>query len=151
MILLPRAACVAARCDEEPKYGCEFLQDGMGKDAWRVAIASCLLCRTRRQQAEPVLRALLAAWSTAADLARSEGLELVLRPLGMQRNRARQLQRLSSLWHSEAWHDLRDLPGVGKYVADAVGLFVFSCADLECTDHALHAAAERLNREMIRS
>lgn len=149
MILLPRQMCVAARCDEEPKYGCQFLQDGMGKDAWRVTIASCLLCRTRRQQTEPVLKELLAQYPAAADLARSADLEPVLRPLGMQRNRARQLQRLSSMWHGEAWHDLRDLPGVGKYVADAVGLFVFSCTELECTDHALVAYVERLNREMI--
>lgn len=146
VISLPREMCVAAKSDELPAYGLQLLQEGLGKDAWRVAVASMLLCRTKRSQAEPCLKQLLARWPDAAHLARSDltELEAALRPLGLQRNRARQLQRMSSLWHSDAWQDVRDLPGVGVYVSDAVGLFVFGCTDLESSDHALRIYAERL-------
>lgn len=113
------------------------LQLSLGGCPWRVAVASMLLCRTRRCQAEPALKALLAQWPDAAALCRAEGLEWVVRPCGMHRNRARQLQRFSCLWLSDSWQDMRELPGVGLYVADAVGLFCFGCTELESNDEAL--------------
>lgn len=128
--------------DEEPSFSESPLQLGMREDAWRVTVASVLLCRARRQQAEGVLRELLSRWPTASHLAVAEGMEEVLRPVGLHRNRARQLQRLSSLWNTEAWGDLRDLPGVGLYVADAVGLFCFGDTNLESTDRVLRSYAD---------
>ncbi len=115
------------------------LQATLGEDPWKVMLAAMLLCRARRAQAEPVLKELLVRWPDAASLARSDTseLEAVVRPCGLHRSRARQMQRCASLWHSEAWEFLSDLPGVGDYVNDSVAVFCFGCKELECSDHVL--------------
>lgn len=120
------------------------LQACLGGCPWRVAVGSMLLCRTRGAQARPVLKELLALHPTPEVVCRAEGLEELLRPCGLHRNRARQLQRFSCLWLSESWGDMRELPGVGVYVADAVGLFCFGCTDVECNDRVLRAYAEEV-------
>lgn len=120
-----------------------LLQETVGKDPWKVAIASMLLNRTRRQQAEPVLRELLNRWPDAAALSRADAAEVeeVVRPCGLHRNRARQLVRFSNRYMGDGWDDLRELPGVGLYVADAVGLVCFGCTDLESSDKVLAQCA----------
>ena len=120
------------------------LQAGLGGCPWRVAIASMLLCRTRRVQAEPVLRELLFRWPTAAALAVAEGVEEVCRPCGLHRQRARQLQRFSNEYLADWWKDLRELTGVGVYVADAVSLFCFGETNLESKDNVLSDYARRV-------
>jgi endonuclease III len=115
------------------------IQLGMGKDPWRVAVCSFLLCRAKRVQMKEPLRSLLWHWPTAAALvsANTDELEAVLRPCGLHRQRARQLQRFSSLYTADMWQELSDLPGVGAYVNSSVGLFCFGLTDLECEDKAL--------------
>lgn len=127
----------------------ELLQESLGGDPWRVAVASMLLCRTTRRQAEPVLQTLLLRWPYPEYLCRADvrDVEFVVRPCGLHRNRARQLIRFSSMWLGDGWVDLRDLPGVGLYVSDAVGLVCFGCTALESSDHALHSLKVRLERE----
>lgn len=141
MIPLPRDLCRRTVVHDPPSFSEYPIQLGMGKDVWRVAVASMLLNRTQRRQVEPVLKELLTAWPTPEALSRAEGLEAVVRPCGMHVSRARQLVRFSSNWMADWWNDLRDLPGVGVYCADAVGLFCFSCVELESTDHVLHRYA----------
>lgn len=125
------------------RWGMPLLQAGMGRCPWRTAVASMLCNRTSRVVAEPALRMLFALWPTAGDLARANGwlVELCIAKLGIRgaRTRARRLTRFSSLYTGDAWHDLRELPGVGAYVNDAVGLCCFGCTELCCEDHALTA------------
>lgn len=120
------------------------IQIGMGGDPWKVVLACQLLNRTRREQMEDVLAELLLRWPEPESLARAVGVEDVVRPCGLHRNRARLLTRFSSRWLGDGWEDLRELPGVGVYAADAVGLCVFGCIDLESQDKALHAYKELL-------
>src|ERR1035438_1473653 len=96
------------------------LQAGLGRDPWKVAVASMLLCRTRRVQAEPCFERLLYFYPGPEALARADAcaVEGIVRPCGLHRQRARQLVRFSTRWFS-AYEDLRELPGVGLYVADA--------------------------------
>lgn len=128
------------------EWGATPLQAGMGGCPWRVCVASMLCNRTKRTAAEPVLKRILEVWRCAAELARADQaiLEAHLQPLGLQRVRARRLIRFSSLYTADGWTDLRELPGVGAYVNDAVGLCVFGCADLESSDGALEAYADKL-------
>lgn len=125
--------------DRHPTFDTRPLQLGMEMDVWSVVVASMLLCRTRRVQAGPALEALLRRWPTPADLARAdtEELEQVVRPCGLYRNRARMLQRFSVRFMGEGWHHLQELSGVGKYVADAVGVFCFGEKDIDSDDYAL--------------
>ena len=109
-------------------------------------MASMLLCRTRRAQAEPVLKELLHRYPTPEALCRSEDLETLVRPCGLHRNRARQLQRFSCVWLGDGWSEMLGMPGVGLYVADAVGLFCLGCTELESSDTVLREYAESFNR-----
>lgn len=136
-VMLTRELCKSLVSAMPPRFDLYPLQVGMGKDVWRVAAVSMLLCRSRRAQAEPVAERMLTLWPTAMDLARAEELEVVLRPCGLQRNRARQLQRFCVAWLGDAWEDLRELPGVGQYVADAVAVFCFGSSDVICGDKVL--------------
>ena len=129
------------------QWGARVLQAGMGRCPWRVAVASMLLCRTRRVQAEPVLRVLLDRWPTAADLAHADtaAIEGVVRTCGFGRQRARQLQRFSVEWLGDWWEDMRELTGVGVYVADAVSIACFDCTEMQSTDHALRVLCDELS------
>lgn len=137
---LRRAKCLAWRRGEPLRFDLSPLQLGM-PTVWHTALASMLLCRARRVQAEPVLQRLLALHPGPAEVARAEGLEELLRSCGLQRNRARQIGRFCVQWLGE-WRDLRELTGVGSYVADAVSLFCFGCRELTCSDRVLRAYAE---------
>ncbi len=131
-----------------PVFGLSPLQLGM-PTPWHVAVASMLLCRTKRYQAETSLIRLLSRWPTPWLLALADdSLELVVAPCGMQRRRARQLRRFSSKY-LESWQRLRDLPGVGAYVHDAVGLFCLGLTDLDSNDEVLRAWALSVKRSKL--
>ncbi len=117
------------------------LQTFMGRDSWRVAIASMLLCRTRRIRVEWVMLDLLKRWPGPEYLCRAdaEEVERVVRRCGLHRTRARQLIRFSCLYLGDGWEELQELPGVGVYVADAVGLFCLGCTELESKVAVLRA------------
>lgn len=92
---------------------------GLGGSPWHVAVVSMLDTRNRWIVAE-----LFRTWPTPAALALSdEQLQDLIRPLGLYRQRARQLQRMSALWDTPLWADLRDFPGVTDRVANDVEMF----------------------------
>lgn len=151
MIALTREAVKAIHSEPITGWDAWLLQCNLGGCPWRVAVCSILLQRTKRTQMESTLVHILGRWPTPMDLALadSEVLQTLLRPLGLYKTRARQLIRFSAEFLEDNWNDLRDLPGVGPYVADAVGLVCFGCTDLESADHALTAYARKLDRESI--
>lgn len=143
-MMLLRGMCLS-KYSPKPVGWCDGpLQLAMGGCPWMVAVSSMMLCRTRRTQAEPVVREVFLRYPTPGDLCRADGLENLLRPCGLHCSRARRLRRFSSTWFSE-WAELYDLPGVGAYVHDAVGLFCFGCTDLESNDRVLRSYVERLH------
>jgi endonuclease III len=73
-------------------------------------------------------------------------LEALLRPLGLHRQKARQLVRFSWQYLGEWWDDIGELAGVGAYVREAVGLVCFSYTDLSCGDRALTEYADEVRR-----
>lgn len=143
MTPLPRELIHAVPWPEELRYDTSPIQCGLGGSPWHVTVSSVLLQRARRKA--PVLQDMFESWSTPELMACSitEDLEEVLHPLGLHRNRARFLQQLSNKWFTESWSDLRDLNGVGLYVADAVGLFCFGCTALDSTDGVLEQFASK--------
>lgn len=140
MIALTKAECHAKHGLRGPILPFDYLpvQAYLGGCPWRVAVASMMLCRARGFSVRPILSSVLELWDAPVALATADEamLTTLLHPLGFQRLRARRLTRFSSLWDSE-WNDMRELPGVGVYVADAVGLFCFGCVELESDDRAL--------------
>jgi endonuclease III len=105
-----------------------------------------LLCRTRKMQALAALKQLFARWPTAGDLARADAAEVeaAVRSCGFHRQRARQLVRFSGAYLTPYWNRLEELPGIGVYVADAVGLVCFGCTELRCNDGPLNLEANRV-------
>lgn len=128
-------------------YNADPLQTGMGKCPWRVAIASMLCQRTKRIHAQPVLERILTQWPTHMYLAAASQADVAseLQSLGLHNYRARNICRFSTEVFDGAWSDFRDLPGVGPYVNDAVGCYVFGCTELVCDDGPLVAYARRLS------
>lgn len=121
------------------------LQLAMGSDPWRVAIASMLCVQSPGSRARPVLQALLERYPTASHMEQAEDLEALLAPLGLHRNRARWMQRFSALYPLDTWGELRDLPGVGAYVSDAVGVFCLGRTDIESNDAILRGYIDGRN------
>lgn len=145
MIPLPKGLLHSVRPSDRPhRYDLRPLQLGLGRQPWEVAVASILLCRTKRAQADEVLHRLLLQHPAPCILAKADtdALERIVQPCGLHRNRARALQRMSFRWTEAPWTDARELPGVGAYVADCIGLFCFGCTELECSDGVLHRYAE---------
>lgn len=140
MIPLPRDLVLSTKYSNSIRFDLSPIQLGLGRDPWKVIVASQLLVRVKRNV--DIIRGVLTTWPTPATLAASDSvLEAVLRPLGLWRRRAAQLQRMSLLYAEGAFQDVRDLPGVGPYVSDAVGLFCYGCTDLESSDGVLEQYA----------
>lgn len=94
-------------------------------DPFHILLAEILLQRTRAEAVEPVFGKVLRKWPTPAALAAAPLTEVVdaILPLGFQHRAARlkalgsALERIGSM-PSET-NELRALPGVGRYVANA--------------------------------
>ena len=94
-----------------------------GDDPFKILLAEVLLQRSRATTVERVLNTLLERWATPATLAAADPEELaeVLRPLGLTSRISRILELAKALAEREeiprSHLQLRDLPGVGYYVA----------------------------------
>jgi methyl-CpG-binding domain protein 4 len=119
-------------------------------DPWRVIVASVLLNRTSHLAVRPILMELFEKWPSPSALGRAdvEDLAALLRPLGLHRRRARILRAASWSWEHVPWTDARDLPGVGPYVADAVGIFCFGHREMESSDHVLRRYLDATPQEV---
>lgn len=130
--------------DGEPDYSAVPLQAGLGGDPWRVLVASVLLNRAARRQAETSLRAILSVWPARVDVAEADFdvLTALCRPCGLQQRRAKTIRRAARDWDSV--DRLDQLYGVGPYVTDAVGLFCLGRRDLESGDRVLSDFVQNL-------
>lgn len=108
-------------------------------DPWKVVVASVLLQRTIRKQAEVAFKKLMALWPTAATMAKALQVDVLhaVKPCGFGERRSRYIVRLSHKWASGEWEHLADLPGVGQYVQDAVRIVCFEESECKSGDHAL--------------
>ena len=113
----------------------DLIQDRYKGDTWRLLVVCALLNQTPRKRVEPMLDELFNLWPNPRAMAYAREHELTdfLRPLGLQRNRARSLIMMSQKWeecivfdrkgnHAEHW--LKTLPGVGPYALDSYRFFV---------------------------
>jgi hypothetical protein len=149
---LLRELCVQYPYSRDFRGGLFPLQLGLNGSPWHVATASVLICRTRRESAEPVIWAMFDRWSDYAAMAAadSEQLEDLIRPLGLYRNRARALIRLSQRWDTDTWDVIDDLPGVGAYVSDAVRILSFGNLPISVNDKALAKFADLVGTGDVR-
>lgn len=118
------------------------VQAGLLGSAFHVAVASMLLVRVALDRG--TVARVLTEWCTPELMERSgTALEVEVRHLGLHRQHVRFVQGLARRWWASGWTDLRELSGVGRYVAAAVELFCFGCADDAGCDWALDLHASR--------
>ena len=91
-------------------------------------------------QVDPVLYNLLERFPDAAALSAADpaAVESLLQPLGLHRRRTRSLIAFSSAFLAGSWRMPQELPGVGKYAADAYIVFCEGRPhEVSPQDHAL--------------
>lgn len=110
-------------------HGRRFFWREPGMSPFAVLVVEVLLAKTRAEVVAPVAPVLLSRFPSASALARANPrtLERVLYPLGLHRKRARQLIACAAVLAREHGGEvpgsedaLLELPGVGRYAANAV-------------------------------
>lgn len=113
------------------QYGRHELPWRRTTDAWKILLAEVLLRKTTSTQVISVYEKLLQYSPTEISNMNQDMLASVLKPLGIHQVRASQLQQIAQavvdsngliLQSDEA---LRKLPGIGRYISNAVRCFAF--------------------------
>jgi A/G-specific adenine glycosylase len=102
------------------------------RDPYAILVSEVMLQQTQVERVVPRYRAWLERWPTAGALAAATAAEVIREWQGLGYNRrALNLHRAATLIAANGWpEDLTELPGVGRYTADAVSCFAFGRAVL---------------------
>ncbi|KAG7581328.1 DNA glycosylase [Arabidopsis suecica] len=124
-----------------PRSPCNLLQEDHWHDPWRVLVICMLLNKTSGAQTRGVISDLFALCpdaKTATEVEEKE-IESLIKPLGLQKKRARMIQRFSLEYLQESWTHVTQLHGIGKYAADAYAIFCNGNWDrVKPNDHMLN-------------
>lgn len=107
------------------------------RDVYTTAVVEVMLKQTRAQATDLKIRDFVNRYPTPADLAAAdvEELEEALRPFGLYRQRAAQLNALgrhmtsTNYRHSSSADRLAQIPGIGPYSVAAIRCFVYGKRD----------------------
>ncbi len=117
-----------------------LFQERYADDPWRLLCCVIMLNQTSGEQLEGIDIELFRRWPSPFEmaLASPDDVVSVIRTLGLQCRRARQLIRMSVayafLWDGD---DPDDLPGIGKYGAQSYLIFIRGRLDIEAEDKKL--------------
>ena len=102
------------------------------RDPYAILVSEVMLQQTQVERVVPRWERWLARWPTADTLARAPAAEAIREWQGLGYNRrALALHRAANHVAAHGWpDDLTELPGVGRYTADAVACFAFGRAVL---------------------
>ncbi|ESQ49233.1 hypothetical protein EUTSA_v10020704mg [Eutrema salsugineum] len=108
-----------------PRSPCNLLQEDHWHDPWRVLVICMLLNKTSGAQTRGVISDLfvLCPDAKSATEVEEKEIESLIKPLGLQKKRAKMIQRFSLEYLQESWTHVTQLYGVGKYAADAYAIF----------------------------
>jgi A/G-specific adenine glycosylase len=97
------------------------------RDPYAILVSEVMLQQTQVARVVPRYRAWLERWPTAADLANASMADVIRKWQGLGYNRrALNLRRAAQYIAAQGWpEDLTELPGVGRYTADAVARFAY--------------------------
>jgi A/G-specific adenine glycosylase len=98
------------------------------RDPYAILVSEMMLQQTQAARVAPRWRAWLERWPTVAALASAPTGDVIREWQGLGYNRrALNLQRAARVVAQQGWpDDLTELPGVGRYTADAVSCFAFA-------------------------
>jgi len=104
---------------------------------WRVAVACVCLNLCSARVARPVVMRILERWPEPYHLASADAdLDAMLKPLGLQKQRAKNLRGLSGMWGKMK---LEELPGVGPYALESIKVFCRNELDIAVSDRKVAA------------
>ncbi len=108
------------------------------KDPYAILVSEVMLQQTQVARVIPRYEAWLARWPAVADLAAAAPADVVRAWQGLGYNRrAVNLHKAARRIAADGWpDDLAELPGVGRYTADAVARFAFGRAVLPVDTNA---------------
>jgi len=111
-----------------PKSPLNLVEETLFHSPHRLLVATILLNKQRATRMAPLMHRLFARWPTAKALAQADVAELseLLRPLGLQHQRANRIVAMSAAWvacDGDVGDSASRLPGIGQYGADAFALF----------------------------
>jgi A/G-specific adenine glycosylase len=97
------------------------------RDPYAILVSEVMLQQTQVERVIPRYRAWLERWPTAAALAAAPAADVIRAWQGLGYNRrALNLHRAAQKIAAAGWpDDLTELPGVGRYTADAIACFAF--------------------------
>jgi A/G-specific adenine glycosylase len=118
------------------------------RDPYAILVSEVMLQQTQVERVIPRYRRWLERWPTAEALAASPRAEVIREWQGLGYNRrAVNLHRAAQRIAETGWpEDLTELPGVGRYTADAVARFAFE-QDVMPVDTNIHRVLERTGGE----
>lgn len=119
-----------------PRFG--LIQEEFVHDPWKLLVTCCLLNLTNIRKVWDVIDELFEqypSWRAVNDCAFDDLVKL-LKPLGLQRRRAKSIIALSNAY-ANSTVDVITLPGVGKYASDSYKIFVEKNYDVQPTDKEL--------------
>jgi A/G-specific adenine glycosylase len=117
------------------------------RDPYAILVSEVMLQQTQVARVVPRYRAWLERWPTAVALAASPLADVIREWQGLGYNRrAVNLHRAAQRIAADGWpEDLTELPGVGRYTADAVARFAFGTSVLP-VDTNVRRVQERTGR-----
>jgi len=111
------------------------------RSPWKLLVACVCLNRTRGTVAKPIIEEIFRRWPTPAALSGADTVELeeVIRPLGLQVGRGRNLRELSRQYNPTKMprEVVESLPGCGPYAADCYMMLVHGDLTVEPEDKEL--------------
>lgn len=115
----------------------------VGGDPWKVLAVCLLLNRATGTVARRYAWTMFARWPTPDRLANAgPSLERLLAPLGFTSQRPRLLREMSAAFARGSWDRIEDLPGCGRYAADAWAIVIERRRDVEPSDGHLRRYLE---------
>ncbi len=94
-------------------------------DIYKLVVTEILLKRTNAQKVDEVWNSFFQTFPNSRKLseATSEQIEAVIAPLGLQRNRSRELRRIAlELAEHRDYTELLNIPSIGQYIAGSVSI-----------------------------
>lgn len=121
---------------ERSPYG--LIQEEYRNDAFKLLVCCMCLNLTNIKQVRSVIYALFKRYPDAQTMAKADKAELIemIRSLGFYNRRADGLIKMARAFISD-WHNVEELPGVGKYASDSYRIFVEGKLDVVPTDRKL--------------
>lgn len=128
-----------------------LFQEQIDGDPWKMLVGCILLNKSSGTNLADAFNDIMARWPTPSLLGRAGFyLERVIKPMGLQNNKACALRMMSQEYMSGSWKDPLELYGVGEYARQSWSIFIEGVAPSKITDDSLRAYVVRQKRRGLR-